>query len=351
MIGSRRLCAFALLLSACPVEGNLRERPRCDGVLNSTEESVDDAFDLDGDGYYDASDPDCQDTYAPEQLDCADREPTANPGGVEAACNEIDDDCDPATLDAPDTDSDGYTPCDGDCDDSQPLAAPNLNEIGCDGIDNDCDTATLDGADEDADGFTTCDDCDDEDADVNPATAEAICNGKDDDCNTLTLDGDDFDGDTWVHCFDCDDNDPLRYPTATEICEDGIDQDCTNSDAACPPPSWSGLWSHEQINYSCADGQLVFNASSVSVLDNSPNISFTFVGGTSPGTTSGTVNGMNFTSQYFIGGLCDELYEFDGSFTSEDTFTGTLTATFTDNLGGWGCIDCTNQSWVLHGTR
>jgi len=349
------MLAILLLLAGCiRTDANIRETARCDGSLNSTEETVDDAFDADGDGYFDADNPNCQDTYGPDELDCDEEDPNVNPGVAETFCNDIDDDCDPDSLDAPDSDNDGFTPCEGDCDDNQALAAPGLPEEACDGIDNDCIDTTLDGPDVDQDGWTACDDCLDDDPNVNPSVTEVVCNGLDDDCNDQTLDGDDFDNDGFIHCFDCDDNDPLRYPGATEICEDGIDQNCTGSDEDCAPPTWDGLWSTNQVNYSCASNQVVFDFNAVSVVDTNPNISFTFVGnGNSPGTTSGTLgSGDTFTSTLFIGGLCDEQYDFDGSFTSGTTFSGTLTATFTDNSGtGFGCIDCTNQTWNLTGTR
>ena len=349
----RLLLLLPLLLLASCEDANITDRAQCDGVLNSAEQTVDDAFDADGDGYVDAENAECQAAYDAAELDCRDDDAGINPGMVEATCNDLDDDCDPDTEDAPDADDDGFTPCEGDCDDAQPNVGPELDELACDGLDNDCDSATPDGEDLDDDGFDSCDDCLDDNPDVNPATAEVICDGLDNDCNAATPDGDDFDNDGVEHCFDCDDADPLRFPGNPEICEDGIDQDCDTVDAACPPPTWDGIWSTNSVSYSCAASSVVINFSSVSVVDTNPSISFTFVGGTQPGTTSGSLGvGDTFTSSYSIAGLCTENYSFDGSFTGPNNFTGTLVADFVDSSGtGFGCLDCTTQTFTVNGTR
>ena len=344
--------ALPIALAACASEQTLRDSAHCDGALNTVETTVDDAFDQDGDGYFDASEQDCQETYDASQLDCDDENADVNPGSVETTCNDLDDDCDEQTPDAPDEDGDGATPCDGDCDDLQPEVGPAEDEIECDGLDNDCDPATPDGVDEDADGYDDCDDCDDTNPDVSPAGVEQECNALDDDCNELTPDGEDFDNDGFIHCFDCDDADPLRYPGATDVCEDGIDQDCDGSDAECAPPTWGGVWDTNAVYYACASNSVVVDFASISVVDTNPTISFTFIGGTQPGTTSGTLGaGDSFNTTYSIAGLCTEQYDFAGSFTSATTFTGTLGVTFIDGLGGLACLDCANQTFTVTGTR
>jgi hypothetical protein len=349
----RTTCALPLLalLSACGSDQNIAGRPVCDGVLNSSETTVDDAFDVDGDGYFDGAEADCRETYEEAQLDCNDGAPGVHPDAVELTCNGFDDDCDEATVEAPDLDSDGASSCSGDCDDASPFIGPNTPEADCDGIDNDCDAATPDGADQDLDTYTSCEDCDDAEPLVNPAATEAVCNGLNDDCNDLTLDGDDFDGDGMIHCFDCDDHDPVRFPGNAEVCDDGIDQDCDTQDEACPPPTWSGIWETNAVSYQCATGQVDIDFDSISVLDNTPSISFSFIGGTQPGTTSGTISGMNFTSSYSIAGACQEQYALNGAFTDTTHFTATLTANFIDALGLGLCLDCTNQSWTVNGSR
>ena len=136
----------------------------------------------------------------------------------------MDNDCEPATEDAPDTDGDGSTVCE-DCDDSDPALLPGALELPCDGVDNDCDPGTLDGPDADGDGITVCDDCDDGDAEVYPGAPER-CNGIDDDCDPATDEEVDGDGDGTSVCGgDCDDTDPAVLPGVGEICN-GIDDDC-----------------------------------------------------------------------------------------------------------------------------
>jgi|GEM_PF-863584 len=355
-----RALTLALFLLTAPGlgcnDGNLQDRGQCDGVLNTVEQTVDDGFDQDGDGYFDANSTACQGTYDAEQLDCNDDDSGVNPGAAESVCNDLDDDCDPDTLDAPDADGDGASPCDGDCDDDQPLVGPDELEELCDGLDNDCDPSSPDGLDEDGDGYTTCDDCDDTNDAVNPATAEVTCNGLDDDCNLVTPDGDDFDNDGVVHCFDCDDADPLRYPGNAEICEDGIDQNCDTVDPDCPPPTWDGIWSTDSaVSYSCAQNSVVINFSSFSIIDSTPSISFTFIGGSQPGTISGTVGSaapFAVNATYTISGLCDEVYSLSGNFTDGTTFVGTFDADFIDTTGtGIACFGCTSQSWAITGTR
>ncbi len=349
-----RSAAALLLLGACTSDANISDRARCDGALNTVETGVDSPFDEDEDGYFDGTNEECIATYAAELLDCNDGDADVHPGMAEETCNDLDDDCDEETLDAPDADEDGATICDGDCDDAQPAVGPDLTEFLCDGLDNDCDELTPDADDTDNDTYDDCDDCDDEDPEVNPATAELACNGKDDDCNELTDDGDDFDTDGFIHCFDCDDQDPLRFPGAVETCGDGIDQDCDTFDLDCPPPTWDGLWdTTPAVSYSCASNSVVIDFASVTVLDQTPNISFSFVGGTQPGTTTGTINGTDsFSTSLLIPGLCNENFTFNGSFTSETEFTATLTAAFTDGVGGLLCGDCLpTQSWTVTGSR
>ena len=358
MVVSRLLLLACVLvpaaLAACGSDSNIRDVPHCDGVLNTSESTVDDAFDEDGDGYFDASEEQCQETYGVDQLDCDDENADVNPGVQEVICTDIDEDCDEQTPDAPDEDEDGATPCDGDCDDLNPSVAPDLDEVHCDDLDNDCDEDTLDGEDLDGDSYLHCTDCDDDQPDVNPGAQELECNGLDDDCNDLTPDGDDIDGDGFVHCFDCDDTDPLSYPGATEVCGDGTDQDCDGFDTSCGPDTWDGIWDTNHVQYSCALSSVVIDFQSVSVVDLSPDISFQFIGSVQPGTLSGTLAaGDSFNASYSAYGDCDENYLFTGSFTDANSFSATLTATFTDTTGmGIGCFECVTQPpFTVNGTR
>jgi len=213
----------------------------CDGIDNDCQNGVDDGLgfsawylDGDGDGYGLLSQQisACADPggYSLTPGDCNDVLAAVNPGATEIGCNGLDDDCDPATLDAEDADGDLVDTCLAgglDCDDTDPNRFPGNPEIPCNGIDEDCGTVP-DSQDGDADGYTTCDatpDCDDTNPAVNPGATEATCNGLDDDCDPTTLDGPDGDGDGVATCVDCDDADPNNFPGNTEVC-DAQDNDC-----------------------------------------------------------------------------------------------------------------------------
>ena len=344
------LLLVGAFLGACGSDQNITDRAQCDGILNSIEVTVDDAFDADGDGYFDAEELACQETYTADQLDCDDEDPAINPGMAEVGCNGIDDDCNEDTADEGDGDGDGVDVCAGDCDDNNPAVNPNEDEVLCDGLDNDCDAATPDAADAVGEGFTTSVDCDDDNGDVNPGTAEVQCDGLDNDCNELTDDGDDLDGDGMNHCFDCDDNDPLLFPGNPEICEDGLDQNCDGLDADCPA-DWNGVWDTNAISMVCALENVVIDFNQVLVNNSGSTISFQSLASAQPGTMSGTLTAQDFSVSLVIPGGCEEAYSLNGSFTGDDSFSATLTATFTDPTGlGW-CFDCVSQSWSLTGSR
>lgn len=60
----------------------------------------------------------------------------------------MDNDCDPTTLND-DLDGDGY-PVATDCDDHNSAVNPGVIEVDGDGLDNDCNPSTLDGPDTEA---------------------------------------------------------------------------------------------------------------------------------------------------------------------------------------------------------
>jgi hypothetical protein len=158
--------------------------------------------------------------------DCNDEDPTLRPG-AEELCNEIDDDCNGLVDDARDVDGDGFGRCD-DCDDNDFRVNPAGIEV-CNGIDDDCDGFVgLDEADLDGDGVPVCDrDCDDRDPARFPGAAE-LCNNIDDNCNSVIDDVPDADRDGFDLCDDCDDTDEETFPGATEVC-DGVDNNCDGS--------------------------------------------------------------------------------------------------------------------------
>jgi Putative metal-binding motif len=167
--------------------------------------------DLDGDGYG-------------EEDDCDDENPAINPGRIEIPYNDIDDDCDEATPDD-DLDGDGY-PVSRDCADENAAVNPGATEIEGNLIDDDCNPATSDGVvDIDGDGYSSSEDCNDYDAAINPGATEIPYNRKDDDCNPDTPDND-LDGDGHPSPRDCDDENEEVNPGMMEIEENGIDDDC-----------------------------------------------------------------------------------------------------------------------------
>ena len=225
------LLVFSMFyFSACTTDVSITGVARCDGVAQAGESPVDSLFDADGDGFFDAANPDCADIYAEEFLDCDDGNEDVNPAAPELECNDIDDDCDPETPDGYDADMDGVLACD-DCDDQDADNYPGNAEI-CDGLDNDCDgVIEVDGADEDGDGWRICaGDCDDTRADAYEGALE-LCNGLDEDCNGLSdfdAEGEaDGDLDGSLSCEDCDDQDAENFPGNTEVC-DGADNDCNH---------------------------------------------------------------------------------------------------------------------------
>jgi hypothetical protein len=187
----------------------------CDGIDNDCNGVVDDAFDLDGDG------------YAVCDGDCNDLNSAINPGSPEV-CDGFDNDCNGTADDGYDNDGDGWTTCEGDCNDSQSLSFPGNAEV-CDGVDNDCNGFIDDNFDVDGDGWATCEgDCNDLQAAAYPGATE-VCDGIDNDCNGTVDDGFDDDGDGWTTCAgDCDDDNDDVYPGHVEIC-DGLNNDCDAS--------------------------------------------------------------------------------------------------------------------------
>jgi hypothetical protein len=345
---TRPLLAVVLLaLCACePTVVASSGRADCNGLLDAREATVDDLFDTDGDGYFDAGNPACVETYAPEELDCNDSNPDMNPGLDEVVCDGLDNDCDEATEDEIDADEDGYSTCEADCNDGEPLVNPGLGEVACDELDNDCNPGTVDSTDSDSDGWSNCDDCVDSNPEINPGLSEEECNGLDDDCDPASLDGTDFDFDGSTDCFDCDDLDPERFPGNPEICEDGIDQNCDEVDADCVQQTFSGTWTTNAVTYSCGGGNVDINFSAITVDDNTPTMNFIFVGGLHPGVMSGSIDGSgNFSATSSSGGACSRSFNLSGAFVGPDTFN----ATFSANLSA--CTGCQDQSWNLNGSR
>jgi hypothetical protein len=196
----------------------------------------------------------------------ADGDPHIYPGADEICADGIDQNCDGADAECGDLDGDGYQACSVintgacDCADTDPTRNPGAVEICGDGIDQNCDGVdTL--CDRDGDGFPSdlavggTPDCDDTDANVHPdVTGEPtmeVCTpdggvARDENCNGLmdelpSCASNDLDADGAEDCTlvggatgcDCNDCDPSIGPRVTEICGNGIDENCDGVDTAC----------------------------------------------------------------------------------------------------------------------
>lgn len=132
----------------------------CDTEDEDCDGEVDDGYDLDGDGFFDAEDAGCAAAYP--DVDCDDGRPAVFPGAAES-CNGLDDDCEGGTDEGFDQDGDGFATCVGDCNDGDPALTPE---------------------DADSDGFSTCTgDCDDDALLLNPSQTEACVSGLDENCD------------------------------------------------------------------------------------------------------------------------------------------------------------------------
>jgi len=345
-----------LLTLACGQDISVTETAKCDGVLQSSEDWVDQPFDKDEDGYPDGGNAECQEAYAAEDLDCDDNNIDINPSAVEIGCNLLDDDCNAETLDEEDRDEDTYTSCE-ECDDFNADVNPEATEVACNGLDDDCNPATEDAVDLDGDGYTECDlDCDDEDINVNPGQSEIACNGVDDDCSEATSDGADLDGDGVSECTDCDDDDVLNFPGNTEICDDSQDNDCdTAVDEECVS-DYSGIWTLDSLlSHKCANQGMIYyvdiSFAQFELLDLDPALVLTpdptNGNSTQPGTLGGAfTTSPDFTVENVNSGGCTETYEIAGTFIDDYTMEATYTASFSGN-----CLDCTTWSKSFTATR
>ena len=165
-----------------------------DGVSQDCDNSEDCYADSDGDGYgtsaiQPSSDLDCTDPGESSNADdCDDSDPEISPLAQEIPYDEIDQDCDPTTLDD-DLDGDGYGVSDGDCDDADPDRNPGQEDIPDDGIDQDCDGEDSTGEVNDTGDTEDPDDTDD--TNVDPETDTGVIPGtdvnKDGGCSSTSL--------------------------------------------------------------------------------------------------------------------------------------------------------------------
>ena len=221
-----------LLLSACDDKADDSEP--WDGTSGTSDDTGGD----DGGTTVPTTDEDHDDYLS--DVDCDDHDYTVHPD-AEELCDGKDNDCDGEIDEAFDVDEDGYVSAieceDGtDCDDADPSISPGGTEIPYDGIDQDCDGADLEDAD--GDGWTAevvgGNDCDDTDPNISPAAEEVAKDGIDQNCDGEDLldgDGDGYDADDFGG-DDCDDEDPEVHPGSFDYMNDGMDADCDGSDGA-----------------------------------------------------------------------------------------------------------------------
>jgi hypothetical protein len=103
------------------------------------------------------------------------------------------------------------------------------------------------------------------------------------------------------------------------------------------------------ITYSCALGVVSLNITAASFVDNSAKLTVTVTpkgagGGCNVLTGDSAFDG-SFTVTCVYAGVCTETYTLSGTF-SGGKWTGAFTATYVGS-----CMNCTNQSWVVTGTR
>jgi hypothetical protein len=374
--------------------------------------------------------------------DCDDLNPDVHPGLLEIPCNEIDDDCDPLTVETCCTPG----PCTTSC------GTSGTYECNPDGTPGDClpPVETCNGVDDNCnsvcdDGYTCCarstTPCSALGFTTGTATCAGDCSGWDtstcgrcgdgtvqspEECDGTALGGSTcwtipgsytggtlgctpsctFDASLCTRCGNmiteppeqCDGLLPpgatcltipggfnggsLRcgvgcaYDTSlctwcgdgtrnsTEQC-DGVDlagQTCLlrgfigggtlGCSAGCAFDTSSCIWSPTGtwvvtpgVNYYCAFGEvsisfgeLTFNdtGTGLSVSDDSINCTMT-------GPSARTTRTINVTCSLL--GDCDETYSLVGTFTDDNTWTGTFTATFTPH-GGLGCAGCSTRTWT-----
>ena len=223
------------------------------------------SFDGDGDCFC-ADDP-CLDSVDPgcstlEEGDCDDNDSAIHPDASETSCDGVDNDCDPATLDEFDSDTDGVGSC-SDCDDNEAEVFPGNPEI-CDGLDNDCANGVDDGlsTDADGDGFyatgscqTPGGDCQDGDPAINPGVAEDQCDGVDNNCDgQVDPSPADSDADGANECLDCNDSDPaLNLIDVDADTFSSCAGDCNDSSNAVNPAATEISYDDEIGRASCRE--------------------------------------------------------------------------------------------------
>lgn len=155
-------------------------------------------------------------------VDCEDALPAINPGAIEIANNDLDENCD-GKIEIIDIDGDGYN-SGVDCNDSAAAINPGVQEIVNNDVDENCD-GKIEIIDVDGDGYNSSVDCNDNAIAINPGAAEIVNNDVDENCDGK-VEIIDVDGDGFNSSVDCNDNDASINPNAVEIPDNTIDENC-----------------------------------------------------------------------------------------------------------------------------
>jgi hypothetical protein len=127
----------------------------------------------------------------------------------------------------------------------------------------------------------------------------------------------------------------------------GCSAACRYVTSACTAFDPSGLFSASPtVSYSCAFGLVSLAINRFTFSDSGAVLTVSGAPCVMSGPSARSSRNINVTCS--LAGTCTETYSLIGSFTDDNRWSGTFSATFT---GGSSCFDCTNQSRVVSGTR
>jgi hypothetical protein len=123
---------------------------------------------------------------------------------------------------------------------------------------------------------------------------------------------------------------------------------CRYVTTACTAFDPSGLYSvSPTISYSCAFGLVSLAINRFTFADSGAILTVSGAPCVMSGPSARSSRMINVTCT--LAGSCNETYSLTGTYTDDNRWTGTFTATFTG--GGGACFDCTNQSRAVTGMR